>query len=257
MGKEINTADNSNSQKRALLRNLIILLLVTALIVILYFKYWRFQEQAQFVFKVLTHGTIQERLENLRAWLQAWGPWGPLVSALAMVFSSVVAPIPSLAVTLANGWVFGAFWGTVLSWSSAMVGAALCFYIARAFGRPAVERLASKKTLNYVDNFFQRYGTNSILIARLLPVVPFDPVSYVAGLTPMRFGKFFLATGLGQLPATIVYSWIGANINAAASPGLWGNIGLWAVPILAAGIVLWLTVKKALERRIGVKSGPA
>ncbi len=249
--------EKPKSMKRALLRNLIILVFVAGLITLLYYKYWRFHDQAQFVVKVLTHGTIQERLDNLRVWLQAWGPWGPLVSFFAMIFSSVVAPIPSLAVTLANGWVFGVFWGTMLSWSSAMVGAALCFGISRGFGRPAVERLVNKKVLSYVDNFSQRYGTNSILIARLVPVVPFDPVSYFAGLTPISFWRFFIATGIGQLPATIVYSWIGANVTAMASPGLWANVGLWVVPILAALIIIWFMVKKAMERRIDVKSGTA
>lgn len=44
------------------------------------------------------------------------------------------------------------------------------------------------------------------LVCRLLPFVPFDPVSYAAGLTSLRFWPFMLATGVGQLPATIVYS---------------------------------------------------
>ncbi len=43
-------------------------------------------------------------------------------------------------------------------------------------------------------------------VCRLLPFVPFDPVSYAAGLTSLRFWPFMLATGVGQLPATIVYS---------------------------------------------------
>jgi len=234
----------------ALLRNLIILVVVVGLVAVLYYTSDRFQMHAQFVVKTLTHGTLQDKLDNLHAYLQAWGAWAPLVSALSMIFSSVIAPIPSLVVTLANGWLFGTFWGTLLSWSSSMAGAVLCFYIARGFGRPAAEKLVSKKAVNFVDNFFRRYGTNSILIARLVPVVPFDPVSYVAGLTPMSFWRFFIATGIGQLPATVAYSWIGENIALLANPGLWANIGIWVIPGVAALLVLWLTVKKAMERRI-------
>jgi uncharacterized membrane protein YdjX (TVP38/TMEM64 family) len=65
--------------------------------------------------------------------------------------------------------------------------------------------------LDDVEVFFEKYGKNTILVARLLPFVPFDPISYAAGLTPMKFGGFFLATGLGQLPATIVYSYASAK----------------------------------------------
>ena len=44
----------------------------------------------------------------------------------------------------------------------------------------------------------------------------FDLVSYAAGLTSMGFWGFFWATGLGQLPATLVYSYVGGNAPPAA-----------------------------------------
>ena len=49
-----------------------------------------------------------------------------------------------------------------LSWSSAMVGAALCFYIARVLGRDVVEKLTSKGALESVDVFFEKYGNRTI-----------------------------------------------------------------------------------------------
>ena len=76
-----------------------------------------------------------------------------------------------------------------------MVGAALCFWIARVVGREAVEKLAGKNGIRQMEEFFQRHGTQSVLIARLLPFVSFDWVSYFAGLTSMRFWSFFLAPG--------------------------------------------------------------
>jgi uncharacterized membrane protein YdjX (TVP38/TMEM64 family) len=56
----------------------------------------------------------------------------------------------------------------------------------------------------------------SILVARLLPFISFDIVSYVAGLTSMSFLGFFVATGIGQLPATIVYSYVGGMLTGGA-----------------------------------------
>ena len=50
-----------------------------------------------------------------------------------------------------------------------MIGAALCFYISRSLGRGAAEKLTSKAGLKSIDKFFERYGTYSILIVRLLP----------------------------------------------------------------------------------------
>lgn len=80
-------------------------------------------------------------------------------------------------------------------------------------GREAVEKLTGKTVLRSMDAFFDRYGHQTVLICRLLPFVPFDPISYAAGLTSIRFRQFMFATGIGQLPATIVYSWVGSQLT--------------------------------------------
>lgn len=161
-------------------------------------------------------------IDALRAWLLGLGPWAPLASAAVMILQAVIAPLPAFVVTFANGLVFGWAWGAALSWSSAMVGAALCFWIARALGRPAVERvLGGAASLDAADRFFRRHGRPAILIARLLPFVPFDAVSYGAGLTSTGFWPFLVATGLGQLPATLLYSWLGESATSTAGYLLW------------------------------------
>ena len=151
---------------------------------------------------------------SLRAYVRGFGAWAPAVSAGLMVLQAIVAPLPVFVITLANGFLFGWAWGALLSWSSAMAAAALCFWIARALGRPAVERLlGDAKALDKADRFFARHGTRAVFIARLLPLVPFDPVSYGAGLTSTRFWPFFLATALGQLPVTLLYSYLGERLS--------------------------------------------
>ncbi|EEC26417.1 snare associated golgi protein [Escherichia coli O157:H7 str. TW14588] len=47
-----------------------------------------------------------------------------------------------------------------------------------------------------MDGFFTRYGKHTILVCRLLPFVPFDPISYAAGLTSIRFRRFLSPPGL-------------------------------------------------------------
>ena len=90
---------------------------------------------------------------------------------------------------------------------------AACFWIARSLGREAVEKLCSKTGLATIERFFERHGDQSVLIARLLPFVSFDFVSYFAGLTSMPFKGFMVATGIGQLSATIVYSYVGGMLT--------------------------------------------
>lgn len=69
-------------------------------------------------------------------------------------------------------------------------------FIARVMGREVVEKLTGKTVLNSMDGFFTRYGKHTILVCRLLPFVPFDPVSYAAGLTSIRFRSFLSPPGL-------------------------------------------------------------
>ncbi|HEY2421232.1 MAG TPA: TVP38/TMEM64 family protein, partial [Neobacillus sp.] len=150
-------------------------------------------------------------VEGFRDYLLSFGPLAAVVSALLMVFQAIIAPLPAFVITFANGLLFGWGWGAILSWSSAMVGAILCFYLAKILGRPVVEKIVTAKALKWWDQFFAKYGKHSVFIARLVPVVSFDLVSYAAGVTSISFWQFFWATGLGQLPATILYSYLGQN----------------------------------------------
>lgn len=171
---------------------------------------------------ILTVGDTRQAIVGFRAYLLRFGAWAPAVSAALMVFQSVLAPLPAFVVTFANGLLFGWAWGALLSWSSAMVGAALCFGIARGVGRPVVERLVGgTRALEVADVFFRRYGSRAILVSRLLPFVSFDVISYGAGLTPTPLWRFLVATGLGQLPATLLYSYLGENLTGSVRVLFW------------------------------------
>jgi uncharacterized membrane protein YdjX (TVP38/TMEM64 family) len=187
---------------------------------------------------------IENGVTALRSYLLTFGAWAPLVSGSLMILQMIIAPIPGQLITFTNGLVFGALWGTVLSWSSAMAGAAVCFAIANVFGRPVVERLVGVKSLQYVDGFFEKYGAKAIIIARLIPFVPFDPVSYGAGLTKTGFWRFFIATGIGQLPATILYSWLGQKATGSVQA-----VFMVFVSVLALAILL-MTLKPWFDKRV-------
>lgn len=187
------------------------------------------------VFALLSSMDVNRVVEYIRA----FGPWAAAISFCLMILQSIAAPIPAFLLTFANAIIFGWWQGAILSWSSAMAGAAVCFWIARLLGRDAVERLASKTALNSVDVFFERYGNHTILICRLLPFVSFDLVSYAAGLTGMGFWGFFLATGIGQLPATLVYSYVGGMLT--------GGVKLFVTALM---ILFALTVLIAMGKRI-------
>ena len=168
----------------------------------------------------------------VREFVASYGRYAAAVSFGLMILQSVAAPLPAFLLTFANANLFGWWQGAILSWTSAMAGAAVCFYIARILGRDAAEKLTSKAGLEQIDGFFEKYGKNTILICRLLPFVSFDLVSYAAGLTSMSFWSFFIATGIGQLPATLVYSYVGSMLTGGARLFVTGLMILFALSAL-------------------------
>lgn len=190
------------------------------------------------------HLLSQGDVQALRSYLLSFGVWAPVISFLLMILQSLVAPLPSFAITFANGFLFGTFWGFLLSWGSAMVAAALAFGISRTFGRGLVEKLVNPSTLIWADDFFRRYGNQAVLIARLLPLVSFDLISYAAGLTVMRFGGFWIATGIGQAPAALFYSFLGQRAGQSLKLAFYLLSVLLALGILAS--LLAPSVKRRL-----------
>ena len=164
--------------------------------------------------------------------VKSYGTYAVAVSFILMILQSIAAPLPAFLITFANANLFGWWQGAILSWSSAMAGAAVCFFIARVLGRDVAIKLTSRKGLQQIDKFFSKYGKQGILIARLLPFMSFDIVSYAAGLTGMSFWAFFVATGIGQLPATIVYSYVGGMLTGGAKLLVSGLLILFALTIL-------------------------
>ena len=205
-----------------------VLLILLATAVGAYFVWPPYRDVIDSIFSAFATGDFTA----VRSFVERYGTMAAAVSFLLMVFQSIVAPLPAFLITFANANLFGWWRGAILSWASAMAGAAACFYIARILGRDVVEKLSSKTGLRSIDAFFERHGAQSILIARLLPFISFDIVSYAAGLTSMDFWPFFIATGVGQLPATIVYSYVGGMLTGGAKLFVTGLLILFALSIL-------------------------
>ena len=168
----------------------------------------------------------------VKEFVASYGAYAAAVSFMLMIAQSIAAPLPAFLITFANANLFGWWKGAILSWSSAMAGAAVCLCIARILGRDVCERLTSKAGLKQIDEFFEKHGRMSILIARLLPFMSFDIVSYAAGLTSMSFWSFFVATGIGQLPATIIYSYVGGMLTGGAKLFVTGLLLLFSISAL-------------------------
>lgn len=209
-------------------RGKIVLLGIIVLLAAVYFFVEPVNTTMNTVFKMFASGDFTV----VKEFVASYGVYAALVSFALMILQSVAAPLPAFLLTFANANLFGWWQGAILSWTSAMAGAAMCFYIARVLGRDVVAKITSKAGVEQIDEFFEKYGKNAILICRLLPFVSFDYVSFAAGLTSMSFGSFMVATGIGQLPATLIYSYVGSMLTGGAKVMVTGLMILFALSAL-------------------------
>lgn len=190
--------------------------------------------------RLLLNPDFGAAVRDLRDFLQPYGGRAWLVTSTLMILQSLAAPIPAVPLTLVNALIYGPWLGALISWSSAQAAAALCFTLGRALGRPFVARLFRPALVAKVDGFFARDGLWAVMVLRLIPYVSFDLVSWVGGLTSMRLLPFLAATGLGQAPATLVYSYAGAEIVEQPRHALKvALLFLGAMALLVGAFALW------------------
>lgn len=149
--------------------------------------------------------------ERLRTAMLSLGLWGPLSVVVLMLLAVVVSPVPSAPIALAAGTAYGHTFGTLYVLTGAEMGALAAFVIARLAGKAAVERWLGQ------TGVMRLKGSQGMLMAivfltRLVPFVSFDAVSYAAGLTPLSFWRFGLATLAGILPASFLLAHFGAGL---------------------------------------------
>lgn len=169
------------------------------------------------------------------------GMWGVAGSIFLMIGHSFV-PFPAELLACANGMVYGPVWGTVITWTGAMLGAVLAFGLARRFGRPLVEHLVSRRDWQAIDVWTAKNGWQMILIGRFIPVIAFNLINYAAGLTRLTWWQFLVTTGLGILPMTVLMVVMGDNFE---------HLG-WQVwlALMVAGLILWLAVRRIFKNRL-------
>ena len=181
-------------------------------------------------------------IESIKLWVQGYNQYAPIAYICLVVLAIVISPIPSTPLGIVAGITFGTLLGTIYSLIGAQIGACLAFMIARKWGRPAVEKLTSKKHLAQLDQFSDNFGFLTIVIIRFIPTFSFDLVSYCAGLTSMNILKFNIATFLGMLIPITALVFVGDSLltNPSISFIVFGILTIaFFVPI----IIMWLLKK--------------
>lgn len=178
--------------------------------------------------------------------------------AAPLIFMSIyaVAPaffLPSIPLSLAAGFLWGAVWGVVFTTIGATAGACVSFFLARYLLREAIRKRFAATQWGWLEEKVVKHGWRAVAFTRLIPVFPFNVLNYLFGLTPIPFGQYLWSSFVFMLPGCIAFVAFGSSLSSLI---LHGNIrGLLvgiAVAVLALLLVMFL---KPLFRRIA-GSGP-
>lgn len=180
-------------------------------------------------------GDLLERAEESR--------WG-IVGFIAIYILLVIALAPGTAATITSALIFGFGTGLFVSVVGASVGATAAFVISRALGREGAVALLGDR-LASIDKWLGKREFASLLVLRLLPVVPFNGLNYAAGLSSVKLRNYIAATVLGILPGTTLTTF---TVSRAGEPGGTGFI-LGVIFTVVAIIVSTILAKRATSRR--------
>lgn len=176
--------------------------------------------------------------EPFQEWVEDLGFWGPIAYIGVMAAATLFAPIPNVPVFIAAGLAWGPVLGTVYSLIGQLIGSAAAFWIARRLGRRWLPRLIGAKNALKVDSMADTMGGQVVFLARMLPIVNFDWLSFVAGVTSIRFWVFMVASAFGMIIPTAA--------AVAAGDGLGRDIritviaiGAWLAMVLVCVAYTW------------------
>ena len=128
---------------------------------------------------------------------------------VAMIVQALAIPIPSEFVLICGGAAFGLLSGWLVGALGSVVAAFIGFYVSRKGGRSVAIRFVGDKGIEFADNWFNRWGVWAVLLGRIAPFIPFDVISYSAGLTQMKSRSFMIPTVIGTLPRALFYAFLG------------------------------------------------
>ena len=135
------------------------------------------------------------------------------VAMVGLMILHTLVPLPAELLALAAGMVLGPFWGVLITWIGAMLGAWLGFFLARALGRPILHYFVSSPRLERWLGRLRFADVPLLLAVRLLPIISFNLINYGLGLSPIGWWRFTWTACLGILPVTIFAVVFGAHLH--------------------------------------------
>lgn len=175
--------------------------------------------------------------------LSRWGNWAAVIYTLVFALMTVLG-LPGNGLAIAAGAVFGLLWGTLWSVVGATLGAVGAFWLARTLLHSWADRRFGRHSLLVkLNHAVLRHPLQFVLFTRCAPIVPFNLVNFLFGLTPIDLKTYTVGTVIGIIPGTFAYVWLGTAGTQVVHGG--DRLPLFgALALLSALSLLPLLLKK-------------
>ncbi|MBD1913467.1 MULTISPECIES: VTT domain-containing protein [unclassified Leptolyngbya] len=205
-------------------------------------------------FSVLVIGAVlvvwfvnQVGIEQIRANVNQFGIWAPLVVLLLRLTSIVIPALPGTAYSILAGTLFGFVNGLIVIAIADLIACTVNFFIAKRYGRELVETLVGQRFIGKIDHLSHTYlEGNFFLFTGVLMTGVFDFVCYAVGLTQMSWRSFMTALSLSIVVAKPPLVALGAGLFEGGRVLL--GVALLGTFVLAI-ITGWLKRRRALEQQ--------
>lgn len=143
--------------------------------------------------------------------------WRAVLSYFLIFIGSTITGLPvTVVLTVAAGFLFGIFYGTLYVIISATSGAALMFVMVRYLIGEWVQMRYARK-LHDFNQEIEQHGARYLLALQVLPITPTFLINLFAGISSLSLWTFIWATAVGIMPGTLVYTWAGKQLQTIES----------------------------------------
>jgi uncharacterized membrane protein YdjX (TVP38/TMEM64 family) len=196
--------------------------------------------------RYLTFDALAQNREWLLHGVERLGAAAPVVFTLLYTLAAALSIPGAVVLTLAGGFLFGVVLGSICIVIGATAGATILFLVARSAFGEALRRRAGP-FVRRLEAGFQEDAFSYLLALRLIPAFPFWLVNLVPALLSVRLRVFVLATFLGIIPATVVYTSLGSGLGAVFDRGERPDLALilrpeLLLPLLGLAVLALLPV---------------
>ena len=179
--------------------------------------------------------------EELQSLLDGFGPVAIPAFIVLYVVASLLPVGPSGLLTIVGGALLGFVVALASVLLAATAAAVIAFLFSRTLGRDAVQGISNARVRD-LDERVSAHGFGAVLLARIVPLVPFTTANYALGLTSIPLAPYAVATALGIIPGTALYVAVGAYGAEPGSPPFLIAIGGL---VLLTVIGIWRTRRQS------------